>query len=331
MSNLDLRPLSLGELLDRCFTLYRRHFFLFVGIVGLPYLVMLAIQLVQIFVFFPSNPFGAGPTVPGQSPFGTPSAGAIVSLVLFYLAMIIAAVITYLLAQGGTVFAVSELYLGRPATIRGSFRKMRGKMLSLLGLVILNGLIIGGCAFAAAVPLLILISLSATLAAGAGPGAAVIIGISVFVFFILIIAVVFYLACRLLVAIPAALLEDAGPVTALQRSFALTKKNAGRAFMVLLISVAITGAIVSVLVIPPYIGMIASMISKHYDTMRLWLALVQSGVYLGEALAGPILIIATSVFYFDLRVRKEALDLQMMIAPADIAAPATGGVPRMLS
>ena len=32
MSTLDLRPLSIGELLDRTFSLYRRHFILFVGI-----------------------------------------------------------------------------------------------------------------------------------------------------------------------------------------------------------------------------------------------------------------------------------------------------------
>jgi hypothetical protein len=31
MATLDLRPLSLGELLDRTFFLYRRHFLLFVG------------------------------------------------------------------------------------------------------------------------------------------------------------------------------------------------------------------------------------------------------------------------------------------------------------
>jgi hypothetical protein len=32
MPELDLRPLSLGEILDRTFTLYRRNFLLFFGI-----------------------------------------------------------------------------------------------------------------------------------------------------------------------------------------------------------------------------------------------------------------------------------------------------------
>ncbi len=40
MAALDLRPLSLGELLDRTFFLYRRHFLLFIGIAAVPYLVL---------------------------------------------------------------------------------------------------------------------------------------------------------------------------------------------------------------------------------------------------------------------------------------------------
>ena len=40
-----LRPLSTGELLDRVFSLYRAHFALFVGIVALPHLITLALQL----------------------------------------------------------------------------------------------------------------------------------------------------------------------------------------------------------------------------------------------------------------------------------------------
>ena len=43
--NSQLRPLSLGELLDRTFQLYRQQFMLFVGIVALPQLVLLTANL----------------------------------------------------------------------------------------------------------------------------------------------------------------------------------------------------------------------------------------------------------------------------------------------
>jgi hypothetical protein len=47
MTGLELRPLSLGEILDRTFTLYRRYFLLFLGISAIPQLLVLAFQLVQ--------------------------------------------------------------------------------------------------------------------------------------------------------------------------------------------------------------------------------------------------------------------------------------------
>ena len=36
METAELRPLSLGELLDRTFSLYRNHFWVFVGIMAIP-------------------------------------------------------------------------------------------------------------------------------------------------------------------------------------------------------------------------------------------------------------------------------------------------------
>src|SRR2546429_8833007 len=47
MADLDLRPLSLGEILDRTFTLYRKHFLLFAGITAIPQLLVLALRLAQ--------------------------------------------------------------------------------------------------------------------------------------------------------------------------------------------------------------------------------------------------------------------------------------------
>ena len=55
--SLDLRPLTLGELLDRSFSLYRRHFWLFVGIMALPSLLGLAFGLlVALFNPQPGSP-----------------------------------------------------------------------------------------------------------------------------------------------------------------------------------------------------------------------------------------------------------------------------------
>jgi hypothetical protein len=60
------------------------------------------------------------------------------------------------------------------------------------------------------------------------------------------------------------------------------------------------------------------------------LILLQIGSFVAEVLVTPFLLIATSVFYYDLRVKKEAFDLQMMLDPANVASvPGSSTVPTM--
>jgi len=102
MSGLDLRPLSLGEILDRTFTLYRGHFVLFLGIVGIPHLLLLAVSLTQI-LMSNTNPL-------------TPNTFSVTSAITG-LALVVASIAAYLFSQGGAILAVSQIYLGRPVSI----------------------------------------------------------------------------------------------------------------------------------------------------------------------------------------------------------------------
>ena len=130
MPELDLRPLSLGEILDRTFTLYRRNFLLFFGITALPQLLVLGFNLCQ--VLFTGRP--GAPRVMSGTTIGL---GILLGLVGF-----IVYCVAYLFAQGGTVYAISDLYLGRSTSIGASLRRMRGQAGSLLGVLILNGLVV---------------------------------------------------------------------------------------------------------------------------------------------------------------------------------------------
>src|SRR2546426_5085174 len=130
----ELRPLSLGELLDRTFTLYRNHFWLFVGIMALPEFVMVILSLLlQRFM----SPFLAVQASRGPPPAPAEMArilggfffGALVGGVVYY--------IVYAMALGATTFAVSDVYLGRPATVQSAYRNVRGRFWSLLGLIFL--------------------------------------------------------------------------------------------------------------------------------------------------------------------------------------------------
>jgi hypothetical protein len=287
MAALDLRPLSLGELLDRTFFLYRRHFLLFLGIAAIPYslffVINLATALIPVFIR----------TAP---PGGMQRAALVTAAVgggLFALVAILVGFVAFLFSVGATVFAVSEIYLGRQTTIRDSLRRVRGKAATIFGVLILSGLVLGAGFIALVIP-----------------------GI--------------YLMCRICVATPAALLEDLGPADSIRRSFDLTRDFAGRAFMIYTLYFAIVWGVVAVFQLP--FVLLMKMSAKQTPLLILWTVLNQVGNFIGSALVAPVSTIGFALFYYDLRVRKEAFDLQMMmqaIGADPMPPPLTGGTPTM--
>jgi hypothetical protein len=211
--------------------------------------------------------------------------GALVGFIVYFVA--------YLFAHGGTVYAVSDLYLGRSTSIGASLRRMRGQAGSLLGVLILNGLV-------------------------------------VMIAFIFLIIPGVYMACRLITCIPAALLENLGPRESLERSFALTKDNAGRSFVIYLLYFSIFYAMFFLLAFPFLMAIAFS--AGNPAMVTWWTILMQVGNSLAAILVTPIFTIASTVFYYDLRVRKEAFDLQIMMNPNEGALPAAStGLPSILS
>jgi hypothetical protein len=291
MATLDLRPLSLGELLDRTFTLYRGHFLLFLGISAIPQVFVLVLQLAQTLVAPARNIFSfPNPNVPAQMPQF--SVAGIVSAVAFFFAVMIVSVIAYLLSQGATVIAVSDLYLGRTTTFGGAFRRVRGKLAIIFGVVVLTFLaVFAGC--------------------------------------ILLIIPGIYIALRLAVGVQAAVLEDVGPGDALSRSFALTKDNAGRVFLIFLLYAFLSYGLIALLGVPFIFGTFLA--KNNPDLVRMFAMLTQVGSFIASSLVMPFGTIAMSLFYYDMRVRKEGFDLQMMMNPLGETAPPANGLPSLLS
>jgi hypothetical protein len=72
--------------------------------------------------------------------------------------------------------------------------------------------------------------------------------------------------------------------------------------------------------------------ARQSHLMLLWTVLGQVGNFLGGILIAPVHTIGFALFYYDLRVRKEAFDLQMMmqaIGADPVPPPISGGVPSM--
>jgi hypothetical protein len=79
------------------------------------------------------------------------------------------------------------------------------------------------------------------------------------------------------------------------------------------------------------LGLALGFYAKDPHMVRILTGVIQVGTFLIGIVVGPFLLIATSVFYYDLRVRKEAFDLQLMMNPSGNIPAATSRIPSLLS
>jgi hypothetical protein len=258
-----LRPLSTGELLDRTFSLYRRHFGLFVGISALPYLLVLAYRCVGL-VF--------------QSP--TPQLPNILMNFVWSMGALFLILIVSAASQAATVVAVSNLHLDRPASVMDSFATVKSEIPGVIGLSLLVGLAGGAACLAFIVP-----------------------GVLLFIMWSL--------------SVPVKVLEHKGVLDSMSRSMELTKGSRGRIFVIgLLIFVLSIG--VSWLLQWPIL--IAAGFSFRSGIQRMaigWQAAALVAEFVSRSLVGALGTIALSLVYYDQRVRREAFDLQLMMATID--------------
>jgi uncharacterized membrane protein len=149
-------------------------------------------------------------------------------------------------------------------------------------------------------------------------------GTGVAVGFFLLIVPGIILALMWALTIPVAVLEHKGLRDSVSRSAVLTKGHRGRVFLLGLLFAVLTIAVYMVWEIPIF-GFIALMTRDHKVTsFPLWTQFaVPLCTFLSQCLVGPLLTIGLSLLYYDERVRKEAFDLQHMMATLDNAP---GGV-----
>jgi Membrane domain of glycerophosphoryl diester phosphodiesterase len=315
MEAIELRPLSLGELLDRAFTLYRSHFWLFVGIMAIP--SSLAIPTNFFLLKKQGSPLASLTRT-------TPQAQAAIFSVAF-LALLCIFWIAHAIALGAATHAVAEAYLGRQTTVSASYGSLRGRVWRLLGVIFNVGLRIAG--------ILVLVIFVAAMGAGvfvaATPGlgqtsAGIIAALFMLVAFGAGFALVIYLALRYAVAVPAMLLEDLHVFAAIRRSVQLTAGYRGRLFIAAFLMTFIGYVGVMVFQGPFWI---AAVFAARYGNWPAWLnfATAASGA-IGGAITGPLLMIVLVLSYYDARIRKEAFDLQFLMSSLDHPAPPPGTV-----
>jgi hypothetical protein len=297
----DLRPLTLAELLDRSFSTYKQHLWLFVGIMAVPgvwsMIFAVAMELLQV-------------PLRQNVESGTPSEEAILRsavVILVAAGFAIVAVLIYLfayaLALGATTVAVSHLYMGRDTTVGAAYTAVRrhaGPLVLLLFwgwlrlfLTIMGFVIVG-----------------AILAAVFGVVSPILSGLVMIAAFAGAFGLCLFLVVRWGVAVPAVVLENLGARSSLRRSVELTEDNRGRVFLVILCAAVVGYATILVLQMPFVVAATLAGPGTSLATLLNVIGAVLGGI--GSMFSGPIMIIGLAMIYYDLRIRKEALDLQLM-------------------
>jgi hypothetical protein len=123
-----LRPLTTGELLDRTFSLYRRHFGLFLGIFAIPHLFVLAFQCLGV----------------ALEPASTQLSNILSRLPWIYGAMILSWIFGAV-SQAATVMAVSQVHLDHPTSVVDAYSRVKKDLLGVVGLSFIVGLAAGAC------------------------------------------------------------------------------------------------------------------------------------------------------------------------------------------
>ncbi len=301
-----LRPMSTGEVLDRMIHLYRNNFVLFFGIATVPPALWLLMQVVLYAI-------GRG-TQPNESAGSTL---AMVAVAAGFLVTLAAYFVGAAVAQAATVFAVSAVHLERPTTIRECYRRVRGRYGRVFNVVFSVSLRVfgGGLLIVLA---LVMVPIAMTSPATGAPNP-LIAGLLVFAAIIAAAVIVILLLVRYALAVPACVLEDIKARAAIKRGVVLSKGSRGRIFVVYLLFGVLE------VVFAMGLGMVIGLTAPPFLVRNPALQAVVSNLlgFLIGALLGPIVTIGPALIYYDQRVRKEAFDIQLMMATLDGPQPAT--------
>ena len=310
----QLRPLSLGEILDRTAQLYRRNFLLFVGVSAAPTAVIVAVSAV----------FGAVFAATAVTRHGTVPAGAAMGLLgLMFLALAPLLMAATVFSQAGLTQAALSAQNGQTLKIREALGRVRPRFWRYLGLMLLQGLLAAGIpgviAAGAIGGLAVLFRL-----AGAGPGANVEMG---FLIFLIVAAAIVIAVWRFLgyaMGLASCVVEGKTAWESIERAVKLSIGARGRIFVMFLLVWALSLVMSMVVYIPVAImaGIVAAMgHGAQYAATVLILAEVLNvlGNFVLQTLIAPVYLIALLLFYFDQRVRSEGYDIERMMDEAGLS------------
>jgi hypothetical protein len=296
-TGIHVKPMGVGEILDRSFRLLRQYFWLFFIIIFIPEAVLFVVN------------FGMQSLHPASVALHRSAsmwAGIGISAVLAGLIFLV----LQFWAQGALIYAVSETYLGHSTTIKGSYGAMRKRLGRLIGTMILWSILVFG------VPVLfgIIAAVAVPTVAMMGLGG-LFTGIISLVAVILAVWIFTTLLLNWLLVDKVVVVEEIGWMKALRRSKELMKGRTEPGFwksiktkasLIILVGLIIGIGIHFLFQLP---GVLLGIVFPGGILTMMVQGILNSAA---ASLATVYAAIAMILFYYDVRVRKEGFDLKMM-------------------
>lgn len=308
------RPMGITDILDETVDLYKSNFALFVGIAAVAYVPYSLLQ--TLISALQRMPGGYKPDVLDVILSVLP--GLFLGLIFL---SIVEPVVT-----GALTFAISDRYLGRPTSAIECIKRMLNArvffsflcvMLTKTILVALPLIVLGVVAAIGAV-VIMHASGDNTVLKLAGTG---LISIG----FIVAGIATYILSLRLSLVEPAFLIESGGVKRSIKRTWSMMDGNVGKAFVLILVVGILVVVVTGILTSPTSIAMATSAKANggYGVSPGIWVVHAILGA-VSQTLLMPIMSIVLILLYYDIRIRKEGFDLELLAQEMDKRAQLSG-------
>jgi len=317
-----LRPMSVTDLVDAVFRLYRQYFLTFLGIVALLFVPMLLLQLAVTWIFgqaiatdildlaFELPRFNPNTDSFSELPLGNVFAFYGVSILL----ALVQGIIVLPLINGSLAHAINQDYHGQQPAMLEAYKLGGWRIFSLIA----GSLLVGILSFLLyTVPLGLFVGVAAFLGAAvgvAGDETGALLGVLLLILFFFGLIVVLLLAALISLCfafvIPVIVVERRDPIAAIGRSWRLVTSVFWRVLGVAAILFLLS--LIFQLMAGVMSGFVAAMFSQ-IDQFTISQTLNLLITYAIEMLLIPLFMITYTLLYFDTRIRKEGYDLHMQM------------------
>lgn len=303
---IPLRPLTLGDIFNGAVGYVRANP---KATLGLTAIVVVIMQIVTKVAFF--GPLAAADRFPSDRP-GELSSTVLGAWSASLVGGILVSWLGGMLLSGMLTVIVGRAVFGSPITIGETWIKIRGRLLALLGLALLEAVVVAALAGLVAV-------IIGVLAAIGSAAAAVVLGIPLV---LVVLALLVYLYTVVLFAPVLIVLERLPVMDAITRSFKLVRNGFWRVLGIRVLALLVTSVVANAVAVPfSIIGQFVQ-INSSATAFVVSTAVLSVGAAIGEIITAPFNAGVIVLLYTDRRMRAEAFDLVLQSGAAQGPYPA---------